>query len=174
MVKKTVEYGGFGVPLLLVDWPHIEVEGELIPKIEYSKMEKLLFRSIPLKPARISGAEVKFLRHHMDMTQGEFADWLGDVDSTTIAKWEKADLNPTGMKPKTELDLRLNIVMKIHDEARRTMVSTSTIRKIKEVTRNPDHGTVMPHYDSAVCFPLLGSLSEIKKRGLYEGAYQID
>ena len=106
-MKKTVSYNGFGFPVLLKDWPHLKIDGVWEPDIPYRGIEALLFNKMPFKFARIWGAEVKFIRHHMGMTQEEFAGWLG----FSVADWEKADLKPSHkMNPNKEMILRWKLM----------------------------------------------------------------
>ena len=44
---------------------------------------------------RLSGAEVRFLRKELDMSQGTLAECL-DVGETTIRNWESGRIKPTG------------------------------------------------------------------------------
>lgn len=48
------------------------------------------------KPYRLDGAELRFLRKHVDLTQEAFAKLLG-VDKTTLSKWENND-DPIGFQ----------------------------------------------------------------------------
>jgi putative transcriptional regulator len=43
----------------------------------------------------LSGKEIRFLRHEMDMSQGALADLLG-VDEQTVARWEKGQAGVSG------------------------------------------------------------------------------
>lgn len=94
-----------------MEWPHIEIEGELVPDVDYVKLEDMMFQLLPIKPTRLCGAEIKFIRHHLDKTQKEFASWLEDeTDPSTIAKWESMDLEPTGMTKAMERSLRMQLI----------------------------------------------------------------
>jgi len=63
--KKTIIFHHLGFPIKLISCPHILVEGELVPDVDYEQLEELMFRVLPLKPTRLTGAELKFIRHHL-------------------------------------------------------------------------------------------------------------
>jgi DNA-binding XRE family transcriptional regulator len=77
-------------------------------------MQEQLFHVLLLKPSRLSGAEVKFLRHHLELTQDQFAKIL-KVERSLISKWEGKDLKVTGMSSHIEIFLRLKLA-KLKDQ----------------------------------------------------------
>lgn len=56
----------------------------------------LIALAVLRKPYRLEGAELRFLRKHVDLTQEEFAKLLR-VDKTTLSKWEN-DGDPIGFQ----------------------------------------------------------------------------
>lgn len=111
MTKKTITFNHLGFPVELIDFPHIVVDGELVPDVNYEKLEELAFSVLPRKPTRLTGAELKFLRHHLGKTQEQFAKWLEDsIDSSSISNWEAQDLKPTGMPDSTERSIRSQVI----------------------------------------------------------------
>ena len=50
--------------------------------------------AVILRPGRLAGEEVRFLRKHLGLTAERFSEVLG-VDKTTISKWEN-DEDPVG------------------------------------------------------------------------------
>ncbi len=129
-MKKTTIFNHLGFPIKLVDWPHVKVDGELIPDVNYEKLEELMFKLLPLKPTRLSGAEIKFIRHHLEMTQEKFARWLVDeTDDSTITVWERADLSPTKMSRSMERSLRMQLIGVVLEKERRKTI------KLNEVMR---------------------------------------
>ena len=109
MARKTVQFNGFGFPVLLVNVTTKKERGEILPDVNYQDMEQMLFEAVILKPARLSGAEVKFLRHHLDMSQAEFSKLLR-VERSLVSKWEARDLRVTGMTAHAEIFLRMKLV----------------------------------------------------------------
>jgi DNA-binding transcriptional regulator YiaG len=134
-MKKTVTFNHLGFPIELIDWPHIEVSGELVPDVNYSSLEDIMFQLLPLKSTRLSGAEIKFIRHHLEMTQKKFASWLEDeTDHSTVAKWERADLEPTGMSKSMERSLRMQLIAFIFEKQRKHTVRIQEI--MEKLTRS--------------------------------------
>jgi DNA-binding transcriptional regulator YiaG len=114
MTRKTMKFNGFGFPVILLNVP-VKVEyGEEIPDINFKRMQEQLFHVLLLKPSRLSGAEVKFLRHHLELTQDQFAKIL-KVERSLISKWEGKDLKVTGMSSHIEIFLRLKLA-KLKDQ----------------------------------------------------------
>lgn len=129
--KKTIIFNHLGFPIKLVNCPHLLVEGELVPDVNYEQLEELMFRILPLKPTRLTGAELKFIRHHLGKTQKQFAKWLDDrVDDSSISKWEARDLEPTNMGDSMERSIRMQLIVHMLKQQRRTMVPVIVIEKV--------------------------------------------
>jgi DNA-binding transcriptional regulator YiaG len=129
--KKTIIFHHLGFPIKLISCPHILVEGELVPDVDYEQLEELMFRVLPLKPTRLTGAELKFIRHHLGKTQAQFAKWLEDnVDDSSISKWEAQDLKPTGMLDSMERSLRMQLIVRGLKRQRRTTVPVMVMEKV--------------------------------------------
>ncbi len=41
--KKTITFNQIGFPIKLINCPHILVEGELVPDVNYEQLEELMF-----------------------------------------------------------------------------------------------------------------------------------
>jgi putative zinc finger/helix-turn-helix YgiT family protein len=108
----------------------------LLPRVE--DLHRVIARAVVHKPARLSGAEVRFLRKSLGWSGADFAKHLG-VDPSTVSKWEN-DKEPIG--PTSDRALRLMAVhgkpvdeyaldelMKIEDE-RRPPVELRVSRRI--------------------------------------------
>ncbi len=129
--KKTITFNQIGFPIKLINCPHILVEGELVPDVNYEQLEELMFRVLPLKPTRITGAELKFIRHHLGKTQEQFSKWVEDsVDASSISKWEAQDLEPTGMLDSMERSIRMQLIVHALKRQRRTTVPVDVIKKV--------------------------------------------
>lgn len=57
----------------------------IIPR--FNDLMRTLALAVIVNPARLSGAEIKFLRKYLKMTGEQFAQLLS-VDKTTLSKWE--------------------------------------------------------------------------------------
>lgn len=108
MKRKTVKFNGFGFPVILVNAPMKIEQGEEIPDVNFNRIQDSLFQALLLKPSRLSGAEVKFLRHYLELTQDAFSKTV-KVERSLVSKWETKDLKATGMSPHIEIFLRLKL-----------------------------------------------------------------
>ena len=108
MARKSIQFNGFGFPVLLVNVRTKTERGEVLPDVNYQEMERVLFKAVIRKPDRLSGAEVKFLRHHLDLTQADFSKMLR-VERSLVSKWEARDLKGTGMTAHAEIFLRMKL-----------------------------------------------------------------
>ena len=52
-----------------------------------AELHRVIANAVIHKPARLSGAEVKFLRKHLGWSGADFAAHMG-VDPTTVSAWE--------------------------------------------------------------------------------------
>lgn len=112
MQRKIVkEYTdcGFGFPVILHRVPMIKAFGQWIPDINYKQLERGLLLALVHKPSRLTGSEVRFIRHYFKLTLQEFGERF-DVRHTAVLKWEKAKDAPTRMDWSTEKDIRLYTV----------------------------------------------------------------
>ena len=108
MTRKTVKFNGFGFPVVLLNAPMKVEHGEEIPDVNFNRIQDILFQALLLKPSRLSGAEVKFLRHYLELTQEAFSKTV-KVERSLISKWESKDLKATGMSSHIEIFLRLKL-----------------------------------------------------------------
>jgi DNA-binding transcriptional regulator YiaG len=108
MTRKTVKFNGFGFPVILLNAPMKVEHGEEIPDVNFNHIKGSLFQALLLKPSRLSGAEVKFLRHYLELTQEAFSKTV-KVERSLISKWESKDLKATGMSSHIEIFLRLKL-----------------------------------------------------------------
>jgi putative transcriptional regulator len=83
-----VESGLPNVVLLGVDvrrCPKCGAFEVLLPRV--AELYRVIANAVIHKPARLSGAEVKFLRKHLGWSGADFAAHMG-VDPTTVSAWE--------------------------------------------------------------------------------------
>lgn len=110
-VQKTFMDEGFGFTVRLHNVPMIKVRGTWTPDINYNQLAKVVLLALCHKPARLTGAEVRFVRQQLDMTLQAFAERFC-VSHPAVIKWEKTGGKPTSMAWTTEKDLRLFILSK--------------------------------------------------------------
>jgi putative zinc finger/helix-turn-helix YgiT family protein len=108
--RETYLYTESGLPnvtLVGVDirrCPRCGAHEVLLPRVE--ELHRVIAQAVVHKPARLSGAEVRFLRKSLGWSGADFAKHLG-VDPSTVSKWE-TDKEPIG--PASDRALRLMAV----------------------------------------------------------------
>ena len=110
--KSYIDYG-FGFPIQIINASLVKIRGEWVLDIDFEKYEKTVLFSLALKPARLTGNEIKFIRHHFEMVLKDFGKRFGDVAHSAVIKWEKFEDEPTNMNWATEKDIRLAVVDKL-------------------------------------------------------------
>lgn len=108
MQKEFIDTG-FGFPVRILNVPMVKVRGHWTPKINYNGLADAVLFELAQQPSRLTGSEVKFIRHRFEMTLQEFGKRF-DVSHVAVLKWEKAGNKPTAMSWPTEKDLRLFIL----------------------------------------------------------------
>lgn len=156
--SKTVKINFFGFPIVIIDCPHIEIDGKLKPNVNYTKLENMLFEAMPYKPSKLTGAEIKFIRTHLNMTQKTFAAWMNDTKThSAISIWESSDLEPTNMEDADERSLRLQLIdfinhkkrknsINLHETLQRLTISIKRRKHEKELAVNSTDYTPVPGY----------------------------
>ena len=111
-MKTNVRYMGFGFPVFLIGVKTVQTgDGNSYLDIPHQKLSRTLFLTLLVKPALLTGAELKFLRKHLDLTQDDFAKLVGAKGHSNIAGWENKGQKPTGMAEQAEMIARLKLAM---------------------------------------------------------------
>jgi len=108
VIRKYVEDGN-GFPIVLRNVTMRWLQGDWVANINYNWLFEETALFLARKPARLTGAEVRFLRNYYGMTYQQFGDMFG-VAPQAVMKWEKTGAQPTRMAWTTEKDLRLTIL----------------------------------------------------------------
>lgn len=104
-IEKNYVDHGFGFPVV-IDQVEIEVVGnEEIPLIDYGQLNLQVIGYLRLKPSKLTGKEVRFLRRALEMTLQQCGTAFGVTHSAVIA-WEKTGDEPTHMERGMEKLLR--------------------------------------------------------------------
>ena len=96
-----------GFPVLLVNVPLVEVRGHSVPDVNMKALQASAFAMLVTKPARLTGAEVRFIRKHLGLRQADLAQVLNMANHSVVSQWESREDEPTGMDYNTEVLLRL-------------------------------------------------------------------
>ena len=142
-MKTNVRYMGFGFPVFLLGVETVEVgDSRFYLDIPHQKLAKNLFLAVLLKPTFLTGAELKFLRKHLDLTQEEFAKVIGAKGHSNIAGWENKGQRSTGMVEQAEIMARLKLAVEFSDGAIKldqfyaTIVKSGLIKDSKIIELN--------------------------------------
>ena len=107
--QEMFVYEGFGFPVVLMHVPMVHVRGAWTPDVDFNKLSDRLLEALARKPARLTGNEVRFIRHSVSMTLVQFARRFG-VTHPAVIKWERSCNRPTVMTWAVEKDIRLEIL----------------------------------------------------------------
>jgi putative zinc finger/helix-turn-helix YgiT family protein len=77
----------------IIRCPHCRTEMPILRGV--NRIMRTVALALVNKPYRLNGAEVRFLRKHVGMTQEGFSQLI-HVDKTTLSKWETGD-DPVGI-----------------------------------------------------------------------------
>ncbi len=102
-----VVYKELGFPILLVDPPMVEVRGEQVPEVNLKALQEFAFRLLVVKPARLTGAEVRFVRKYLRLRQADLARVLNMANHSVVSQWDSREDEFTGMEYNTEVLLRV-------------------------------------------------------------------
>lgn len=131
-VQKQFVYNGFGFPVVLKNVPMVKVRGIWTPNINYNVLSKGILETMAIHPVRLTGREIRFVRHYFEMTLEEFGERFG-VSHPAVLKWEKNASAPARMAWGTEKDLRLFILDQLGAKPTRLV---ETYRKLKRPAAN--------------------------------------
>jgi len=109
MRKNKMLYTALGFPVVLIGFPVKKVRGVEVPNVNLNTLQKSAFEALIGKPASLSGAEVRFIRSYLRLTQTAFAKILNQSGHSIVSQWEKKGLKTTGMDYNTEILLRLHM-----------------------------------------------------------------
>lgn len=114
--QKRFVYHGFGFPVVLRNVPMVKVRGSWTPKVDYNRLARDVLLALAHKPARLTGSEVRFIRHHFEMNLTHFGDHFS-VSHPAVLKWEDSRDRATSMKWSIEKDIRLFVLDALDAEA---------------------------------------------------------
>jgi DNA-binding transcriptional regulator YiaG len=117
MARKKGEricWEGFGFPVILnrVTFK-MTPQGYKIMDVNMKRLRQEVLLALVLKKSLLSGAELKFIRSSLEMSQKEFANFIDVAGHSSIAQWERKNTKATGMSFHTELVMRLRVGRKL-------------------------------------------------------------
>lgn len=111
-LKKFI-YSGLGFPIILKNVPIIEVQGELVPNINYNALQKVVLLYLCHKSTPMTGNEIRFIREYFEMTLAEFGIKFG-CSHVAVLKWEKFGNHFAKIEPTTDVCVRLFILSQLN------------------------------------------------------------
>lgn len=111
-IQKTYTDYGCGFAIKLINVPLIKIRGQWTPDVDYNLLQMGILGALACKPSRLTGSEIKFIRHFFEMNLTDFAKRFS-VKHPAVIKWEKTKDKPTKMNWSTEKDIRLFIISKL-------------------------------------------------------------
>ena len=85
--KDSFEYEGAGFPVTLLDFPFRKVGKVEVLDMDTETLDLAIAKAILLKPAFLTGDEIRFLRHLLGYSLRDFASEMG-LGHSTIKSWE--------------------------------------------------------------------------------------
>lgn len=111
-MKRKQEYDAtfeLGVPVTLIDAVIEHENGDVeIPKLGMLLATVAVARA--LAPVQMVGAEIRLLRHVLQLTGAEFAREITLSDKTVVSRWENDKARPGGYTEKVVRQLVLNVL----------------------------------------------------------------
>jgi DNA-binding transcriptional regulator YiaG len=115
MNRKKLVYEGLGFPIILVGFKIRKVRGEELPNVNFKELQAQVFEALTVKPGRLTGSELLFVRSYLELTQAQFARKVGLANHSRVSQWEKKASKASGMEYLTELSVRLLMASAIRD-----------------------------------------------------------
>ncbi len=130
--KRFVDHG-CGFPVVLENVPMINVRENWTPDIDYDELHKAVLRSLANKPTRLTGNQIKFVRHYFGLTLVAFGNYF-DVSHPAVLKWENTGDDTPSIKWSLERDLRMFILDRLEESPK---VLGALYRKLHASARQP-------------------------------------
>jgi DNA-binding XRE family transcriptional regulator len=105
-IEKRFVYEGLGFPIVLKNVPMIEIRGVWTLNIDLNLLQKITLLALAHHPSDLTGNQIRFIRHWLNLTQFEFGKLFG-VTHPAVVKWEKTEDKSSKMNLTTQRDLRL-------------------------------------------------------------------
>lgn len=112
-IQKTYTDHGLGFPVQILNAPMRKIRGEWVLDIDFNEYRIVVLKTLVEKSSKLTGNEVKFIRHHFEMTLKAFAKRFGGGSHVSVLKWENTGDSFTSMAWSTEKDIRMAIAAEI-------------------------------------------------------------
>lgn len=137
-MKQSILYQGFGFPVLLKGVMYKGEGPDRYLDVPHEAIARSLLHALLCKKAPWTGAELRFVRKELDLTQAEFARLMHVKTSSNVVFWEKKELLPTGLSEPAEFFIRLQVVREVFGEERmQEFFSLFHLTELNEATSEP-------------------------------------
>jgi DNA-binding transcriptional regulator YiaG len=133
----SVLFKELGFPILLINSPMIRVRGELVPDVNFKDLQRAVFCLLVVKPSRLSGAEIRFVRKYLRLRQSDLAEVLNMANHSVVSQWESREDEPAGMDYNTEVLLRIWMAARAGQEDRVIELLESRLKALKPRAERP-------------------------------------
>ncbi len=105
-----------GFPVLIRNAPFRRVRGDWALDLSPDRLRQAVLWALAHKPAPLTGSEVRYVRHWMELPLRDFAELCAMTSHQSVMKWESKEDQPTGMHRSTEILLRCRILEALPEE----------------------------------------------------------
>ena len=135
--KSTFIYDGLGIPIKLIKAPMKKVLGQWVIDLNMETLQRVVLEALVHKPTSLSGMELRYIRHYMELSTAEFGKLFG-VSHVAVVKWENAK---NGISPALELYIRLYMMkyLKAKDKEFRALYDDISLDKLSKSRKGKIH-----------------------------------
>lgn len=137
LVMAEMLFMELGFPVKLINPPMARVHGKLVPDINMRDLQHAVFGLLVVKPSRLTGAQVRFIRKHVRLRQSDLAEVLNLANHSPVSQWESREDEPAGMDYNTEVLLRIWMSTKDGHEHRIMELLESKLKRLEPTSQEP-------------------------------------
>ncbi len=131
---ETYETRALGFPIIVIN-PKFKVRaGQKTLDINFKLLSEKAFKAVIMKPARLTGGEIKFMRGFLGLNQSEFANVMGLKGHSQVSKWESKPDAMTMMSSHQDFTIRLQAT-----KLSKIMKVTNKLTDLFNVIRDADN-----------------------------------
>ena len=133
----NVMFMELGFPIVLVDPKMVEIRGERVPDVNMRDLQAAVFQLLIVKPARLTGAEVRFVRKYLRLRQVDLAGVLNMANHSVVSQWESREDDPAGMDYNTEVLLSVWMAVRAGQKERLVDLLEHQLKALKPRAKRP-------------------------------------
>jgi DNA-binding transcriptional regulator YiaG len=139
--KSTFIYEGLGIPIKLMNVPMKKMLGKWMIDINMETLQRIVLEALVHKPTSLTGNELRYIRHYMELPATEFGKIFG-VSHVAVIKWENAK---NRVSPALELCIRLYMMnyLKAKDKEFRALYDDLSLDKLSKSRKEKIHPIII-------------------------------